>query len=146
MQSNWFSINDGHRCHYCKRRMINYRHDLTVEQRELVATKDHKRPKFLGGLNEDENYAVACARCNNQLKAHLPYTVFKIFADMVLLPYPDLPLPILRNSLNLYIMHLLERSCTNKEIMRTASSIALLKLKDDIDEFEGKKIKTKRVK
>lgn len=122
--------------------MLNHRDGMLPEEKELAATTDHKMPKALGGRNEHDNYVICCYR-DNQLKGHIPYSVFKPFADMVLIPYPDLPMPILRNSLQLYIMNLLDMSGHNEKIMRKASTIALLKLKDDIDEFEGKKIKRK---
>lgn len=134
-----------HTCHYCKRVMLAYKADMSLEDLALSATKDHVIPKALGGLNTDDNYKVCCARCN-RLKGHIPYPVFKEFANIVLCVYPDLPLPHLRNSLNLYIMALLERSCSNKQIMRTACSVALLKLKDEIDEHEGKRVRASRKK
>lgn len=122
--------------------MLNHRDNMTHEEKDLAATTDHKLPKALGGRNEHDNYVICCYR-DNQLKANIPFNVFKTFADMVLVPYSHLPLPILRSSLNLYIMHLLDMSCNNEKIMRQASTISLLKLKDDIDDFEGKKLKRK---
>jgi len=137
------TLGRDHKCHYCKRLLLSYKADMSLEDMALCATKDHIIPKALGGTNADDNYVVACAACN-RLKAHIPYNVFKVFADMVLIPFPDLPLHILRNSLNLYIMHLLERSCTNTKIMRTACTATLLRVKEGIDEYEGNKVKADR--
>ena len=137
------SLGREHKCHYCKCFLISYKAEMSPEEMARCATKDHILPKALGGMNEDNNYVVACAACN-RLKGHIPYKVFKVFADMVLIPYPDLPLHILRNSLNLYIMHLLERSCTNEQIMRTACTATMLRLKEGIDEYEGNRVKASK--
>lgn len=124
------------RCVYCARKMLRRRDHMTPEQISLTATKDHKRPKALGGTNDKENYLICCARCNG-MKGNIPYEVFKVFADMVLLPYPDLPLPVLRNSLTAYIMHLLERAVSqNRKAMRDACTISLLSLAEEIKSFE----------
>lgn len=125
----------GQKCHYCGRVMLEYKHSMTPIEKQLMATEDHKLPRHLGGSNDKENLVIACGRCN-QLKASIPYTVFKVFADMILRPYPDLPTPILRNTLTRYIMHLLETAMENKKALRDASTISLLKLKDAINNFE----------
>jgi hypothetical protein len=116
--------------------MLIYKEGMSKEDRYISATKDHKHPKNLGGTNERDNYVVACARCN-QVKASIPYQVFKIFADMVLIPYPNLPLPIIRNSLNQYVMHLLDMACSNKQTMRNACTLSLLNLVGSIESFGG---------
>lgn len=125
-------------CHYCSRRMLSYRENASKEERLLMITTDHIVPKLLGGPDEDTNYVYACSRCN-VLKGTLPYEVFKTFANMVLkeLSFQHLPIPVLRNSLNIYIMRLLHVACNNRKAQRDASTIALLRLKDDIDKYEG---------
>lgn len=137
-------IGAGQKCHYCKRTLLNHKPHMDHEAKFLAATVDHKVPKALGGTNTSDNYLACCYRCN-QLKGHVPYSVFKTYADMALIPYPDLPLHILRNSFNLYLMHLLDMSCKNTKTMRDASTLAMLKLKDEIDDFEkSRKRKAKK--
>lgn len=116
--------------------MLPYKAEATKEQRLRMVTIDHKHSKLLGGSNDPDNYEMACGRCN-VLKGGVPYEVFRTFAKMVLVPYYYLPLPILRNSLNLYIMQLLMSACGNRKAQRTASTTALLRLKDDIDKHNG---------
>lgn len=125
----------GQKCHYCARVMIGYKQNMTPHEKALMATDDHKTPKNLGGSNDPENRLVACGRCN-QLKDSIPYVIFKVWADMVLREYPNIPTPVLRNSLKLYIMHLLSEAVQNKKAMRDASTIAMLKLKEDADQYE----------
>lgn len=115
---------------------------MTPAERGRLGTEDHVIPRSMGGVDNEENMVLSCERDNN-LKATIPYPVFKTFADLVLREYPDLPTPLLRNSLNRYVMHLLERVTDNRKAMRDASTIALLKLKDEIDTFEGKGRKRK---
>lgn len=129
-------ISVDQKCHYCKRTLLIYKTGMPPEQRECSASVDHKIPKNLGGQNTHENYVISCARCN-QLKGSLPYVVFKTFSNMVLVLHPNLPLPIIRNSLNLYTMHLLDMACNNAKAMRDASTMALLRLKEDMDVFEN---------
>ena len=123
------------KCHYCGRGMLDPRNAKTPMEKSLSATEDHKIPRNLGGSNDRDNLVIACGRCNH-IKASIPYTIFKVFSDMVLRAFPDLPTPLLRNTLNRYIMHLLENAVENKKAMRDASTIAMLKLKDEIDRFQ----------
>jgi len=115
--------------------MTTFKHGMTTEERYLTATIDHKVCKRLGGQNADENYVISCARCN-QLKGMVPYDVFKIFASMVLIPYPDLPLNILKGALQDYTMMLLEAVIGNKKAMRNASSVTLLNLSETVNLYE----------
>ena len=108
---------------------------MTPQEKALMGTEDHKTPRNLGGSNDKDNLVISCGR-DNQLKDSIPYPIFKIFADMVIRPYPDLPTPILRNTLKMYIMHLLESAVQNKKVMREASTLAMLKLKDEVDRYE----------
>jgi hypothetical protein len=115
--------------------MIGFRNGMETEERMRTATVDHKVCKSLGGENIAENYVICCARCN-QLKGMVPFEVFKTFASFVLIPYPDLPLNILRHSLQDYTMLLLESVVHNRKAMRNASSVTLLKLSDSIKLYE----------
>lgn len=132
-------------CHYCKRPMLRRKPNMTPDQLALTATRDHMDPTALGGSNERQNITAACYRDNN-LKGNIPYQVFKMFANMVLIPYPDLPTPILRNSLTVYIMHLVEIAANNKQAMREASRLSLLRLADEIDAYDIGKKKEKKKK
>lgn len=124
----------GQKCVYCNRAMVEYQHGMTPQEKALIVTVDHIIPRHLGGTNDKENLLLACSR-DNSLKDSIPYPIFKVFSDIVIKPYPDLPTPILRNSLKMYIMHLLEISIHNKKAMRDASTLAMLKLKDEIDRY-----------
>ena len=123
------------RCYYCKRKLIGYRNGMEPQERYLTATVDHKVCKSLGGKNDAENYVICCARCN-QCKGMVPFEVFKTFADFVLVPYPDLPINIVRNSLQDYCMLLLETVVHNRKAMRNATSVTLLKLSETMELYK----------
>ena len=63
---------DGPGCHYCGRdldvaRAVSEGHsDRSGPLPAWWPTKDHKIPRSAGGVNQLENYLLACRRCNNR--------------------------------------------------------------------------------
>lgn len=55
----------GGRCYLCGIQCIEYKLQNTGYQHPDALTIDHVVSTYLGGTSEDDNLAVACARCNN---------------------------------------------------------------------------------
>ena len=125
----------GELCFYCKRTMIAYKSDYDPYRKGLVVTEEHKLARAFGGGNERENILYACYRCNN-LRGHIPFVAFDNFARVVIKKYPNMPTPVLRNALNMYLMHLIDIALVNKRALNTASSLALLKIQDDTVDYQ----------
>lgn len=53
---------DGDNCYLCGCRMVEY---SGLEFNPNQMTRDHMTPRSRGGTNNDENMALACARCNS---------------------------------------------------------------------------------
>lgn len=120
----------GRKCPYCKRVMIAYKADLTIERRGLIATEEHIVPQSIGGTDEPINIMIACARCNN-LRGDMPFDAFVEFARTVIQKYPDSPTPILRNLMLFFMMRLVENAVVNKKNLRRASQLTLFKMLTD---------------
>lgn len=71
-----FIRNNGFRCHYCNRTG-----GIDIGPGDRPWHVDHMRPISRGGLDEDENLALACKRCN-LTKGAQPYDLFREFARL----------------------------------------------------------------
>lgn len=121
----------GRPCHYCGRIMIESKERMSMEERSISATVDHVIPRDMGGNNNPYNLVISCARCNN-LRATVPYEVFMEFARVVIREFPNATTTVLRRSLNLYIMYLLESVTDKKKEVNRALSLSLLRMKDEL--------------
>jgi len=67
------------KCHYCNRAVYKVRREDAAYDTSLIATKDHIRPKSLGGENYKANIVTACHQCNN-IRGDTPYEVYYEFS------------------------------------------------------------------
>lgn len=119
----------GTPCIYCRRSMIRPDCDEAYEDPGLVVSVEHKEfPKSKGGTNHPDNLAIACKRCNN-LRGNISIALFEPFSRVIIQRYPNVPLPILRETLRNYIYHLAELSIGNNRGIKAATLATLI----DID-------------
>jgi hypothetical protein len=96
---------------------------------EKEATLDHVIPRSKKGSNDITNTVICCQRCNG-LKGNISYEIFVEFARTVIKPYPDVPTPVLRSSLRVFIETLAEIAIQNRRETNKALSISLLYLSE----------------
>ena len=122
----------GHCCYYCQREMIESKPTLTAEMKNLVATIDHVIPRGAGGSDDPYNIVISCYRCNN-LKSDLPAEAFRQFAKTVIQKFPNATTTVLRRSMTIYLMHLVESAMHKKSEVNRALSLSLLKMTDELE-------------
>lgn len=123
----------GKPCHYCKRIMLPY--DNSDKVNPVLAGQEcsieHVTPRALGGKDHTDNLLHACRRCNS-LRGHLAYTIFAMFANVILKQYPDAPTIFLRASLVQFITSLAEIAINNKRESKKAIGLAQSRLVHDL--------------
>lgn len=120
----------GQKCPYCKREMLGPT-DVHHDTSERMATIEHIVTQGRGGETQASNMIWVCRRCNN-LRGDIPYEVFVQFARIIIVQYPEIPKPFLRNALREFILHLALGALGKRSALNHAVSMGLLRLADDM--------------